>query len=71
MSDNVYVIEELAAFGSLLTYLRAQRCMSQSRDALDQLPEEDRVDTNTLLSFASQIVSGMQHLEQLQVRKSV
>ena len=41
--------------------------MNQSREVLDQLAEEDRVDANTLLSFASQIVSGMQHLEQLQV----
>ena len=47
--------------------MRAQRCMNQSREVLDQLAEEDRVDANTLLSFASQIVSGMQHLEQLQV----
>lgn len=65
--DNVYVIEEYVPFGSLLTFLRAQRCLNQSREALDQLAVEDRVDSNTLLSFATQIAAGMNHLAQLQV----
>lgn len=65
--DNVYVIEEYAPYGSLLTFLRTQRSLSQSTESLDQLPPEDRVDAKTLLSFSWQIASGMDHLANLQV----
>lgn len=63
----MYVIEEYVPFDSVLTFLRAQRCLNQDKEALDQLPIEDRVDEKTLLSFGQQIASGMKHLEQLQV----
>lgn len=69
--DNVYVIEEYAPYGSLLTFLRTQRSLSQSTESLDQLPPEDRVDAKTLLSFSWQIASGMDHLANLQVGRCV
>jgi len=65
--DNVYVLEEYVPFGSLLTFLRTNRLLTQSAENLDQIDENDRVSQENLLTFASQIAKGMDHLSQLQI----
>ena len=64
---NVHIIEEYMPFGSLLTYLRAQRhlqCVDMRRESF---PNDICVDQHILLSYAQQIALGMMHLAKLQV----
>ncbi|XP_047144477.1 fibroblast growth factor receptor 1-like isoform X1 [Hydra vulgaris] len=64
---NLYVLEEYAPFGCLLTFLRTQRLLRLRQENLEELPSEDQIDEKTLLSFSWQIASGMKHLAGLQI----